>query len=95
MVTAIVLVQVAPHRIVEVGQAIAGLEGVTEVYSCAGNVDLIAIVRTAEHEQLAQIITGRLSKSHGVLNVNTHIAFRCYSREDTEAGFSLGFRSLV
>ncbi len=90
MITAIVLVHAAADRIPEVAQAIADLDGVAEVYSCAGDVDLIAVVRVAEHEQLAEIIAGRLSKVDGVRRTDTHIAFRSYSRRDTEATFSLG-----
>lgn len=90
MITAIVLVDTAADRIPEAAQAIADLEGITEVYSCAGDVDLIAIVRVAEHEQLADLIAGQLSKVEGVLRTDTHIAFRSYSRKDTESTFSLG-----
>ena len=90
MITAIVLVHVAADRIPEAAQAIADLPGVDEVYSCAGDVDLIAVVRVAEHEQLADLIAGRLSKVDGVQRTDTHIAFRSWSRADTEATFSLG-----
>ncbi|MGH4024683.1 MAG: Lrp/AsnC ligand binding domain-containing protein [Pseudonocardiaceae bacterium] len=74
----------------EAAQAIADINGVAEVYSCAGDVDLIAIIRVAEHEQLADLVAGRLSKVDGVLQTDTHIAFRSYSRRDTEAAFSIG-----
>ena len=90
MITAIVLVNVAADRIPEAAQEIADLDGVGEVYSCAGDVDLIVIVRVAEHEQLADLVAGRLSKVDGVLQTDTHIAFRSYSRRDTEAAFSIG-----
>lgn len=90
MITAIVLVNAAADLIPEAAQAIADLDGVAEVYSCAGDVDLIAIIRVAEHEQLADLVAGRLSKVPGVLQTDTHIAFRSYSRKDTEAAFSIG-----
>jgi DNA-binding Lrp family transcriptional regulator len=90
VITAFVLVHAAADRIPEAAQAIADLDGVAEVYSCAGDVDLIAIVRVAEHEQLADVVAGRLSKIQGVLGTDTHIAFRSYSRRDVEATFSLG-----
>lgn len=90
MITAIVLVHTATDRIPEAAQAIADLDGVSEVYSCAGDVDLIAVVRVREHEQLAEVIAGRLSKVDGVEHTDTHIAFRSYSRADTEATFSVG-----
>ncbi len=90
MITAIVLVHTATDRIPETAQAIADLDGVSEVYSCAGDVDLIAVVKVPEHEQLADVIAGRLSKVEGVRRTDTHIAFRSYSRADTEATFSVG-----
>lgn len=90
MITAIVLVHTAADRIPETAQAIADLDGVAEVYSCAGDVDLIAVVKVAEHEQLAEVIAGRLSKVDGVTRTDTHIAFRSYSRADTEDAFSVG-----
>jgi DNA-binding Lrp family transcriptional regulator len=90
VITAIVQVYTAADRIPETAQAIADLDGVSEVYSCAGDVDLIAVVKVAEHEQLADVIAGRLSKIEGVQRTDTHIAFRSYSRADTEATFSVG-----
>ena len=71
-------------------QEIADLDGVDEVYSCAGDVDLIAILRVSKHEDLADIVPGRINKVEGVLDTDTHIAFRSYSRRDTEAAFSIG-----
>jgi DNA-binding Lrp family transcriptional regulator len=90
MITAIVLVHTAADRIPETAQSIADLDGVAEVYSCAGDVDLVAIVKVREHEELADVIAGRLSKVPGVTRTDTHIAFRSYSKADTEATFSVG-----
>ncbi len=91
MITAIVMVSAATDRIPEVAQAIADLDGVSEVYSVAGDVDLIAIVRVREYEQIADVIAGSVNTVPGVLDTQTHIAFRAYSRHDLEAAFSLGF----
>ena len=90
MITAIVLVHVESDRIPEVAQEIAELDGVSEVYSVTGGVDLIAMVRVREHEALADVIADRLSKVDGVRATETHIAFRTYSRHDLDAAFSLG-----
>lgn len=90
MITAIVMVRAAVDRIPEVAQAIADLEGVSEVYSVAGDVDLVALVRVRRHEELAEVIAGRLNKVDGVRETQTHIAFQAYSRHDLEATFSLG-----
>lgn len=90
MITAIVLIHVAADRIPQAAQEIADIDGVNEVYSCAGDVDLIAIIRVAQHEELADVIAGQVSAVPGVLRTDTHIAFRSYSRRDTEATFAIG-----
>ncbi len=90
MITAIVLITADVDRIPEVAQEIAAIEGVTEVYSVAGDADLIAIVRVRHHDELADVIADRLNKVVGVTGTNTHIAFRTYSSHDLEAAFSLG-----
>ncbi len=90
MITAIVMVSVEADKIPEVAEEIADLSGVSEVYSVAGDVDLIAIVRVREFDDVAEVIAGRLSKVDGVLHTDTHIAFRAYSRHDLDAAFSIG-----
>jgi DNA-binding Lrp family transcriptional regulator len=93
MITAIVMVSVEADRIPEVAQEIAELDGGSEVYSVAGDVDLIAVVRVREFDQVADVIAGRLSKVDGVLHTDTHIAFRAYSQHDLDAAFSIGTES--
>ena len=93
MITAIVMIDAATDSIGEVAQAVADLEGVSEVYSVAGDVDLIALVRVREFEQIAEVVAGRINKVPGVLETDTHIAFRAYSRHDLEAAFSIGLES--
>ena len=90
MVTAIVFVTADTERIPEVAQAIADLEGVTEVYSVTGAIDLVVMVRVRELDDLSDVVSDRLSKVPGILSTETHIAFRAYSRHDLEAAFSLG-----
>ncbi|HEV7209550.1 MAG TPA: Lrp/AsnC ligand binding domain-containing protein [Mycobacteriales bacterium] len=90
MITAIVLVTAEVDRIPEVAEALAGLEGVSECYSVAGDADLVAIVRVHSHEEIADTIAGRINRTDGILATTTMIAFRAYSRHDLEAAFSLG-----
>ena len=90
MITAIVMIAVEAAKIPEVASAIAELDGVSEVYSVAGDVDLIAVVRVREFDLIADVIAGRLSKIDGVVHTDTHIAFRAYSKHDLDATFSLG-----
>jgi DNA-binding Lrp family transcriptional regulator len=90
MVTAIVMIKTDVDRIPEVAQAVSGLDGVSEAYSVTGEWNLIAIVRVRAHEELAEVIPGRLNKVPGVVRTETHIAFRAYSAHDLEAAFALG-----
>ena len=93
MVTAIVLIDAATDSIGAVAEAVAELPGVSEVYSVAGDVDLIALVRVHQFEDIAEVVAGQINKVPGVLDTATHIAFRTYSRHDLEAAFSLGLES--
>jgi len=45
-------------------------------------------VRT--HDDVAEVIADKLNKVAGVLETETHIAFRAYSQHDLESAFSLG-----
>ncbi|MDC0772118.1 MULTISPECIES: Lrp/AsnC family transcriptional regulator [unclassified Streptomyces] len=90
MITAIVLIKTSVDRIPEIAERIASLENVTEVFSVTGTYDLIAMVRVKEHEELAEVIPGRISKIPGVEGTDTHVAFRTYSQHDIEAAFAIG-----
>ena len=90
MISAIVLIKAEVDRIPEAAQQIAAIDGISEVYSVTGDIDLIAVARVSRHEQFADVIADRLNKVQGVLETNTHIAFRTYSADDLEAGFALG-----
>ncbi|MEQ6901151.1 Lrp/AsnC ligand binding domain-containing protein [Nocardioides sp. YIM 152588] len=90
MITAIVFVNAETARIPEVAEAIAALEGVSEVYSVTGQIDLIALVRVRRHEDIAVVVSDQLNKVPGVVDTETHIAYRAYSRHDLESAFSLG-----
>ncbi|GAB2595099.1 Lrp/AsnC ligand binding domain-containing protein [Streptomyces capparidis] len=93
MITAIVLVKTNVDRIPEIAESIAALDGVSEVYSVTGAYDLVAMVRVRNHEDLADIIPGRLNKVPGVTYTETHVAFRTYSQHDLEAAFAIGLEA--
>ncbi|WP_200304443.1 Lrp/AsnC family transcriptional regulator [Streptomyces adelaidensis] len=90
MITAIVLIKTSVDRIPEIAESIAAIESVTEVFSVTGTYDLVAMVRVKAHEDLADVIPGRISKIPGVLGTDTHVAFRAYSQHDLEAAFAIG-----
>jgi DNA-binding Lrp family transcriptional regulator len=90
VITAIVFVRADVARIPEVAEAIAALDGVSEVYSVTGQVDLIVMVRVRRHEDVAEVVADRLNKVPGVTSTETHIAFRAYSKHDLESAFAIG-----
>jgi DNA-binding Lrp family transcriptional regulator len=90
-VHAVVLVQCEIDEIAEAAEAIAEIGGVSEVYSVAGEFDLVAIVRVIEHDDLAKVIPGGISRVEGVERTETLIAFQVYSKHDLERMFSIGF----
>ena len=90
-VHAVVLIQCEIDEIPEAAQSIAEIEGVSEVYSVAGEFDLVAIVRVANHDDLATVIPGGIAKVGGVVRTETLIAFQVYSKHDLERLFSIGF----
>lgn len=91
MVTAIVLLQVERQQINSVGQQLAALEGVREVYSVGGRHDLVAILRVRDNEHLADLVTNQMLQVGGILDSETLVAFRVFSRHDLETMFSIGF----
>ncbi len=90
MVTAIILIDTEQGRAPEVAQALIELPGITETYSVAGPHDLVAIARVKQHEQLADLVAGRLQKISGIRSTNTLIAFRAYSQRDLDALWDVG-----
>jgi len=90
VITAIVFVKAEVEQIPEVATAIAAIDGVSEVYSVTGTIDLVAMVRVRHHDEVAQVVADQLNKVPGIKETETHIAFRAYSRLDLESAFSLG-----
>jgi DNA-binding Lrp family transcriptional regulator len=90
MVTAIVLIQGKRDLLPETAEALTNVQGVSEVYSVAGDYDLVAIVRVKEHEQLADVVTQNMLRMDGIIRTNTLIAFKSYSKKDLERMWEIG-----
>lgn len=90
MTHAIVLIQAEASALGTLGGELAGIDGVAEAYSVTGEWDFVAMLRLREPDQLAQVVTGRLSQVPGVTRTQTMVAFEAYSRHDLEALFSIG-----
>lgn len=91
MVTALVFINTERTRINEVAEELINIDGISEVYSIGGKIDLIAMLRVQENEALAELVTNHIVNIEGVLDTETHIAFRTFSHHDLEHMFSIGF----
>jgi DNA-binding Lrp family transcriptional regulator len=87
MITTIVLIKCDPKAIPACAMKLAGIDGVSEVYSVSGEWDLVAMVRVSEYERIAQVVTEEFAKVPGVDRTQTLTAFRAYSKADIEGGF--------
>ena len=90
MITTIVLIKAQPQRIPQTATRLAGLDGVTEVYSVSGEWDLVAIVKVAQYEDIARVVTEQMLAVPGILRTQTLTAFRAYSRKDLEQAWDIG-----
>jgi DNA-binding Lrp family transcriptional regulator len=87
LITAVVLITAERNALPTLGEQLAAVDGVSEVYSVTGNFDFVAMVRAREHEELADIVTQRIAQVAGVQRTETHVAFKAYSRYDVERIF--------
>jgi len=90
MVHAFVLIDAEPARIADLATQLVDVDGIAEAYSVAGDADLVAVVRVRHHDDLAEVVTRRISGMPGILNTRTLIAFQAYSRKDLEALWDVG-----
>jgi DNA-binding Lrp family transcriptional regulator len=89
-VSAVVLIKAETARVNELAQQLVELPGVAEVFSVAGQYDLVAIVRVNENEQLAEVISDKMRKLDGVKLTETMIAFRVFTKAAMAGMFDLG-----
>jgi DNA-binding Lrp family transcriptional regulator len=87
---AVVLIEAERDAMSTLGGVLADVDGVREAYSVTGEWDFVAIVHVKRHEDLADVVTGRITQVPGVARTQTMVAFEAFSRHDLEALFSIG-----
>jgi DNA-binding Lrp family transcriptional regulator len=92
MVTAIVLLEVERKLVNQIADRIAGIEGISEVYSVSGNYDLVCIIRTKTNDDMAEVVTGKMLQVEGIRKSETMLAFKCFSQHDLESMFDVGLK---
>ena len=90
MMTSIVLLKVEPRKINEIAEALADMDGISEVYSVGGRFDLVAVVRVQKNEDLAELVTNQMVQLEGIRETESMVAYRAYSRHDLDCLFSVG-----
>ena len=90
MVSTVVLLNVQPGKINEVGNQLAAMKGISEVFSVGGRFDLVAIIRVPDNDTMAELVTEKMLTVPGITNSETLIAFRVFSQHDLESMFSIG-----
>ncbi|MBI5876664.1 MAG: Lrp/AsnC ligand binding domain-containing protein [Chloroflexi bacterium] len=90
MVTAIVLINCGREHINDVSQTLLGFKGVTEVFSVAGQYDLVAILRVQSNEQIADLVTEKVRSVNGIQRTETLMAFKVFSNFDLQNLFAIG-----
>ena len=90
MTHAIVLIEAERDALATLGGALADLDGVGAAYSVTGEWDFVAVLHLNRHEELADIVTGKMAALPGVVKTQTMVAFEAFSRHDLESLFSVG-----
>lgn len=90
MITTIVLIRAEPSSIPTTAQYLAEIDGVTDVYSVSGDWDLVAIVKVAEYDQIAKVVTEKFPACPGLQRTQTLTAFRAYAKKDLQQAWDIG-----
>ena len=90
MTHAVVLIRAEREAMGSLGSRLADVDGVAEAYSVTGEWDFVAIVRVAEQDRLAEVVTGNLARLPGIERTHTMVAFEVFSQHDLEALLSIG-----
>ena len=90
MTHAIVMIEAERGAMPDLGGALADVQGVAEAWSVTGEWDFVAMLRVRSAEEIAEVVTGRLSQVPGIKRTHTMVAFEVFSKHDLEALFSIG-----
>ena len=90
MTHAVILISAEREALPVLGGPLADVEGVTEAWSVTGEWDFVALIRVAQPDQLADVVTNKLGRLEGIANTYTMVAFEVFSQHDLDAMFSLG-----
>ena len=87
---AVILISAEREALPVLGGRLAAVDGVTEAWSVTGEWDFVAVIRVAQPDQLAEVVTNKLARLEGIAETYTMVAFEVFSQHDLEALFSIG-----
>jgi DNA-binding Lrp family transcriptional regulator len=93
VVTALVLINCEHGRVSETAQRLLDVPQVVEVYSVAGDYDLVAIVQVKEYDRMAEVVTEHIGQIAGIVRTTTLMAFRSYSAHLLERQWGVGLEA--
>jgi DNA-binding Lrp family transcriptional regulator len=83
MVTGIVLINVERAMISNVIDGLMKIDGVSEVYTVAGEYDLVAMIRVDSDAKLAEIIATKMTSDiKGIIHTKTLISLNANAKFD-------------
>ena len=86
MITAVVLIQTEREEVNSVGEKLAEIDGVVEVYSVSGRFDLVAIMRLETNEELAEEMTEKLTGVERITDTEAIKKKKKISKKDISFG---------
>jgi anthranilate phosphoribosyltransferase len=78
LVRALVLMNIERGKVPRTAKQLAEMDEVIDVYSVAGEYDLVAILQTEAYERLAEVVTEKLGTVEAIVHTTTLMAFRSY-----------------
>ncbi|HJO92395.1 MAG TPA: Lrp/AsnC ligand binding domain-containing protein [Victivallales bacterium] len=88
MTTSIILINVKRSMLKEATEQVKNISGVTEVYTVAGEYDLVAMLRLKDSSNLSTILTDEMSSIEGITHTKTLFALDVMSNFDLDKIFS-------
>ena len=89
MTTAIILINVKRSKLKHVVDSMKDVKGVTEVYTVAGEYDLVAMLRVKNVNAFQKILAEKMTNIEGVTRTKTLIALDVIADIDIEKVFKV------
>ena len=83
MVTGIALVTVERKMLRQVTEALLKIQGVTEVYTVAGEFDLVVMIRVSSNAELSDVVANKMTHDiPGITHTRTMISLQADAKVD-------------